>query len=226
MKMIVHVGLVAMAFAQPLFAATAKPASADKKAAGPLKNEPRVVTLDTANSKVMWEGSKIVGGSHNGTIKISEGKLWVKSKKVGKEMVDEITGGEFVIDMNSIANEDLKDPEYNNKLVSHLKSDDFFAVAKNPNAKFVIKSVQGSTVVGALTMREATHDVTINADIKFDKDRKVWTATTTKPVSLDRTKWGVMYGSKKINLKAAQDKIIKDEMIVKLDLVTSPVLVH
>ncbi len=45
--------------------------------------------------------------------------------------------GNFVVDMTSITNNDLKDEGYNQKLVGHLKSDDFFGVEKYPTAEFV-----------------------------------------------------------------------------------------
>ena len=39
----------------------------------------------------------------------------------------------FVIDMTSITCEDLTDETWNQKLVEHLKSDDFFSVEKQQN---------------------------------------------------------------------------------------------
>ena len=42
--------------------------------------------------------------------------------------------------MTTIRNLDVESPEYKAKLENHLKSADFFEVAKYPTAKFVIKS--------------------------------------------------------------------------------------
>jgi hypothetical protein len=39
---------------------------------------------------------------------------------------DEILGGEFALNMGTIANQDIESPEYKKKLEDHLKSDDFF----------------------------------------------------------------------------------------------------
>ena len=74
--------------------------------------------VDAEKSKLIWIGKKVTG-QHTGTITIAEGSLSVKSKKV--------TGGSFVIDMTSIT-----DVDKNERLVGHLKSDDFFSIEKHP----------------------------------------------------------------------------------------------
>jgi hypothetical protein len=58
------------------------------------------VVLDKASS-IIWEGSKIVGGKHVGTIAIEESSLIFN----GSELI----GGSFVLDMTSIKNTDLSD---------------------------------------------------------------------------------------------------------------------
>lgn len=50
-----------------------------------------------------------------------------------------------VIDMNSITNTYLKDESYNQKLIGHLKSDDFFGVDKFPEATFQINTAANFT---------------------------------------------------------------------------------
>lgn len=54
----------------------------------------------------------------------------------------EFNGGEFVIDLQTIVNEDLGDPDMNAQLVGHLKSSDFFHVDSFPVTIFVITSVE------------------------------------------------------------------------------------
>ncbi|MCK7541619.1 MAG: YceI family protein [Marinilabiliales bacterium] len=73
---------------------------------------------------------RLSGASHNGTINLKEGSLTTDGKS--------ITGGEFVVDMNSIKNEDVKDAGSRAKLEGHLKSDDFFGVAKFPFSRLVL----------------------------------------------------------------------------------------
>src|SRR5690606_2927897 len=111
-------------------------------------------------SKVVWKAEKVTG-SHNGNVISKEGKLVMEAGK--------LIGGEFVIDMTSITCADLEG-EYNQKLVGHLKSDDFFSVANFPTAKLVIKQAvhQGKNdykIVGDLTIKGITKPVKFNATI-------------------------------------------------------------
>ena len=94
----------------------------------------KAYAVNTANSSIMWEGSKVTG-SHNGTIDISEGTINFESGT--------LTGGSFTIDMNSIKDLDLPEDKQAN-LVNHLKGTvegketDFFNTPKFPTAKFEI----------------------------------------------------------------------------------------
>lgn len=66
------------------------------------------------------------------------------SLSVRKGDIDEagsIRRAEIEIDMNKIDNDDLKG-ELNNKLIGHLKSADFFDVAKFETARFRSKSIK------------------------------------------------------------------------------------
>ena len=85
------------------------------------------------SSVVNWKGFKPTG-EHYGTLELKNGHFNVSDGKV--------VGGEFQLDMNSIKNLDIPaDSEYNAKLVSHLKNDDFFGVDKYPTATFKINKV-------------------------------------------------------------------------------------
>ena len=72
--------------------------------------------LDTKNTSATWVGKKVTG-QHNGEITITSGTLAVDHGTIKK--------GSFEFDMNSITCTDLKDAEWNKKLVDHLKNDDF-----------------------------------------------------------------------------------------------------
>ncbi|MFZ4714611.1 MAG: YceI family protein [Bacteriovoracaceae bacterium] len=161
------------------------------------------------NSKLTWLGKK-VGGEHSGTIGIKSGSLKFDDKK--------LVGGEFEVDMTSIAVSDIKDPEYNGKLVGHLKSDDFFSVEKNPSATLKIKSAKkekGNTynVVGDLTIKGITNEVTFKADVT-DADKEV---SAKAKLVFDRTKFKVEYNSGKI-FKSIGDKLIYDDVELNIDL--------
>lgn len=47
---------------------------------------------------------------------------------------------------------------------AHLKSDDFFNAEKYPEMKFVSKSFDGEKLVGDLTIRDVTKEVTLDVD--------------------------------------------------------------
>ena len=89
--------------------------------AGSLNAKAQKYRINPKQSKVQWEGKKVTG-IHKGTIQIKEGALVKKAKSFE---------GKILIDMDSIVCQDLKDKEYNQKLVTHLKSQDFFSYSKN-----------------------------------------------------------------------------------------------
>jgi polyisoprenoid-binding protein YceI len=176
--------------------------------------------VDISQSKLAWRGSK-PGGEHYGTIEMKQGDV-----KVSNGIV---TGGTFVFDMNSIVCEDLTDPEFNAKLVGHLKSEDFFEVETYPEATFEIVSIealsgtqagaQGITpthqVAGNLTMKDITKSVTFAANIAVDEGS---VTVKTNQFLIDRTDWGVNYGSNKIFDNLA-DNFIHDDMGITIHLV-------
>ena len=127
---------------------------------------------------------------------------------------DQLTGGEFTIDMTSINTTDLEG-DYKGKLDGHLKSDDFFGVANHPTAKLVItkttrfeKNSKSFTTEGNLTIKGITEPVTFVVTIYADK------AVAT--LKIDRTKFDVKYGSGIIG--TAKDKLIYDEFDIVADL--------
>ena len=167
------------------------------------------LAVDRSDSSVKWLGKKVVG-EHHGTINVKEGNLEVKN--------GEIKGGTVVIDMQSIKNEDLTDEGYNQKLVGHLKSDDFFAVEKFPTAKLELTDVKRAgddyTFTGNLTIKGITHPVTFAGASEMGKD----TVSVEGSLTVDRSKYNVKYGSKSFfgNLG---DKVIHDDFTLDFVLV-------
>ena len=88
-------------------------------------------SVNSQQSKVVWNAKK-VGGEHAGTAPVKSGALILNGGK--------LTGGNVEINLKDLLITDIQDPEYNAKLVSHLKNDDFFAVEKYPVAKLEIVS--------------------------------------------------------------------------------------
>jgi len=153
--------------------------------------------VDATKSSIHWVGKKVTG-QHEGTVALKEGNLIFKGTK--------LTGGSFVVDMTSLTSTDLTG-EYLGKLNGHLKSEDFFGTEKFPTAKLVFKKIATKpngvyTVTADLTIKGVTAPVTFDITVKGN------TATTTFKV--DRTKYGIKYGSGSF-FDNLGDKTINDE---------------
>lgn len=167
---------------------------------------PTALKVDTKASTVAWKGSKTVTkSSHNGMISLSEGSVEIEK--------GELKSASFTVDMKTISNEDLKaSPKDAAKLVGHLSSEDFFNVAKFPTATFkstavTKKSATEVVIKGDFTMIGNTVAIEFPAKIAIKGD----TATGEATLKLDRTQWGLKYGSGKF-FTGLGDKVISDEI--------------
>lgn len=167
---------------------------------------------DTAATSIHWTGKKKIGSQHNGMIKLKGGSIELTGGNV--------TGGNFSVDMNSISNDDLKDSSYNAKLVGHLKSDDFFNADKFPTADFKLKKAVAKKsgafthmITGDLTIKGVTQEVTFPAKVSMGKD----SVTAEAQIPVDRTKWGIKYGSENF-FKNLGDKVIENNFLIDLKL--------
>ena len=161
--------------------------------------------INTENSTINWLGKKI-GGQHEGLIKLKSGTL--------EEKGDKIVSGSFLIDMTSLTNTDLTDASYNQKLVGHLKSDDFFGVEAYPTAALKMKKVKSSgknsyTVTADFTMKDVTKDIEFEASIYGNK--------ASASLKIDRTDYNVKYGSESF-FGELKDSAIYDEFDIVIDL--------
>ena len=175
-------------------------------------------TVDVANSQVLWQGSKPTG-THNGSVSLSEGSVTVDN--------GQITGGSFVMDMNSITNFDLEGGMKDN-LEAHLKGttegkeDDFFNVNLYPTAKFEITKVSSLAndpdashlVYGNLTMRDVTKEVGFRANISMG-DNVITVATPQ--FTINRADWGIKFMSKSF-FDDLKDKFIDDNIGLSIKL--------
>lgn len=168
-------------------------------------NAQQKLTADAGKCKLEWLGEKVTG-KHEGTINLQSGWLsWNENK---------IQSGEFIIDMTSItSSENLE------KLVGHLKSDDFFGVEKFPAAKLVISESTSfekgtATVKGSLSIKGITNPVEFKASYQKKDDGNWFFAN----IVVDRTKYNVRYGSGSF-FDNLGDKTIYDEFKLKVSLV-------
>ncbi len=170
-------------------------------------------TVDTAASQIMWEGTKPTG-THHGTIKLASGKIHLNDGKP--------EAGNFVIDMNSINDEDLEGEQKTN-LEAHLKGTvegkegDFFNVKEFPTATFEMTGIENNMVKGNLTIKNKTNAIEFPAVITMDGDKMM---LKSEAFEIDRTKWEVNYGSKSI-FPNLGDKFISDTMKITVSLVAT-----
>lgn len=169
------------------------------------------LVADASATVIDWKGDKIVGSEHVGTIDLKSGWLSVDGNV--------ITGGEFIVDMSSIKNTDVKDEKMRERLVGHLKSDDFFGVETYPHSKLVItgstRTGDGKLLVkGSLTIKKATHPVEFTVTESKSGD----TLTYTAPLTFDRSLYNVRFGSGKFFANLG-DNAINDDIKLTVKLV-------
>ena len=176
------------------------------------KDGKSTMSVNAEESKVQWLGKKVTG-EHTGEIRMAYGDLQFDG--------EELTGGSFEIDMKSITNSDIENEEYNQKLVGHLKSDDFFGVEKYPKASFVITGVEQKKagkyhIKGDLTIKGITKSIEFPAQVTM-LDSK---ATATASITVDRSEFNVRYGSGSF-FDGLGDKMIYDDFTLDVTLVAN-----
>jgi len=117
--------------------------------------------------------------------------------------------------MNTITNFDLKDEGYNQKLIGHLKSDDFFGVDKHPTSTFQVSKASKfengkATLSGVLTIKGKSENISFDVTKKGDM--------YLSQLKIDRSKFDVRYGSNSF-FDNLGDKAIDDIFILDIQLV-------
>ena len=150
--------------------------------------------ITSENSIVNWSARRplIQDYINSGTINIKEGIITV---------ADNTATGNFIIDMNTIrVGLTSKKPGRESALEKHLKTADFFDVEKFPTASFTIKNVIAEpdsaktfdyTITGDLAIKNATNEISFPAKIYAENGK----FRAEGSVEIDRTKWGLTYGS-------------------------------
>ena len=187
-----------------LVAACANPAADKSKAvtneaapvaAAPVAGEKYLITPE--NSKVEFIGSKVTG-SHNGSF----GKFSGDIDYLGQPEKSRVS---VTIDVASLK---VDDP----KLTEHLKTPDFFDVAKYPQATFVSTDIKpggdkgaSHTITGNLNLHGATKSITFPATIAVSPGA----ITVESTFSINRKDFGINYAG-------AADNLIRDEVVLTL----------
>lgn len=170
--------------------------------------EKETKTVNTEKSTVTWKAYKVTG-SHTGTVDLNSGALMFEDGA--------LTGGEFEVNMTSLTSTDLEG-EWKDKLVGHLKSDDFFSVENNPTSTLVFTNITSTgknsyEVTGDLTIKGITKPVTF--------DLSVYGSKATATMKVDRAEYDIRYGSDSF-FDNLGDKTIYDEFDLVVDLEWDP----
>lgn len=154
--------------------------------------------LKVDESLMLWEGSKIIGNSHEGEIKVSEGVI----------NFDEQTGN-FIIDMDT-----MTEIGGSGAVINHLKNEDFFNVDEYPYSFLNIKNIENDLITADLTILDITNE--INFMVNFvEVDDELYANTE---FTIDRTNWGVIYNSGNF-FQNLGDNAIKNDISFALELV-------
>ena len=169
----------------------AAPVTASSPAAG----EKYSVTAD--NSQITFVASKVTG-SHNGSFKKFSGGINFSGQP-------ETSTVNITIDTASV---ETDTPD----LTKHLKTPDFFDVAKYPDATFASTSIKPGgesgathTVTGNLTLHGATKSITFPATITVTPGA----INVDSTFSINRKHFGINYAG-------AADNLIRDEVVLTL----------
>jgi polyisoprenoid-binding protein YceI len=151
------------------------------------------------NSKIEFVGSKVTG-SHNGGFQKFAGDI---------DYTGDVTTSRVNITMETDSlTTDTPD------LTKHLKTADFFDVAKYPQAKFESTAIRpggdkgaSHTVTGNLTLHGATKSITFPATIAAAPDA----ITVDSTFAINRKDFGINYAG-------AADNLIRDDVVLTLKI--------
>jgi polyisoprenoid-binding protein YceI len=151
--------------------------------------------VDTKESVIRWTGRNLFN-HHSGTVRLASGEIRIASGL--------LESARFVIDMNSIACEDLEDSQWNAMLIRHLRDADFFEIDRFPAAEFIADRAEAVAACsdgtpnfllkGRFTLRGVTKPLELPVVIASADGKRV---TGQGQLELDRTEFGSIYGSGK-----------------------------
>ncbi len=145
---------------------------------------PITLAVQSDKSRVDFIGSK-AADFHTGTFTVKGGSVQVEGGK--------LVGGSFVIDLANLKVTDAA----GERLAGHLKSADFFDVAKYGEATYTISSVDYSsatacTINGSLNIKGLSVPVSFASNIRSASGKGLFGQAY---FSIDRTLLGIAYAS-------------------------------
>ncbi len=175
--------------------------------------------IDPVASVMYWTGRNLLN-FHSGELRLSGGEIAVAGNL--------LRGGKLQIAMDSMSCKDITDDAMNRLLIAHLRSEDFFAVERFPEAELVItrsEAIVEATpgrenlrVTAQLTLRGETHEVGF-AVVAAVRDDGALVAQGA--VAFDRTRWGSIYGSGRFFARLGKH-VVNDLIDLQVKIVATP----
>ena len=165
------------------------------------KAKGEALSVDPANSKVLFTGSKVTG-KHDGGFNQFSGTIdLVNGKPQDSRVWVEIETASVFTDTDGVT--------------KHLQTGDFFEVEKFPKASFsstkiepdAAKGADSYTVTGDLELRGEKKTVTFPATISVTPEA----VAVNAEFAINRKDFGIVYAGK-------ADDLIRDDVVIKLDL--------
>ncbi len=164
-------------------------------------------TYTVSSSTLVWSGKKtlISGYVDSGTVKVKSGSFTIANGAVAS--------GTMIVDLNTIAAGVTGSGGGQSQLEKHLKSKDFFDVAKFPESKLVITRSEGGIVYGDLTIKGITKPVQFPVIVE-----ETGSVVTVKGIlTVDRTMYDVRFGSSKFFDNLANN-VIDDIFVIEFEV--------
>jgi hypothetical protein len=164
--------------------------------------------VDTVASEVLW-----FCGQHYGCIGLDTGSIEV--------VKDKIVGGSFIIDLNTVEDDDITDNMLLRLTLNNvIKSLSFFNVETFPHSKFRIEEVEKIDsdyyrVSGILEIHDVVRDINFFSKIIFENERII---VESEIINIDRTNWGVNYLSQKFDPEGKETMYVPDTISLKVHL--------
>lgn len=164
------------------------------------------LSADLAQSNIRWYGEELTGKTHFGDLSFKVAQIELQDGV--------ITGGIFIVDMMSLSVEDLSGPG-KTKLEGHLRSDDFFSVERNPEAKLKINQKaklesNEQKLHGELEIKGIQHPIDFTMTLGDNN-------SALAQLSFDRSKYNIRFRSGSF-FENLGDKLIIDDIRMEVSL--------
>ena len=162
--------------------------------------------VSTSDSTVNYVGTG-VGKTHEGVVPLQSGSIVLDENEA-------LVGAMFVLDMANLTSDGAG-------VEAHLKEDDFFGVANYPTAMLKVTEATETAageynLTGMLTIRDVTNEISFPATVTQTEDN----ITASASFSIDRTEWGITFGSGNF-FEDLGDSLIEDDIDFEVTLVAA-----